>query len=74
MVEEGEAAAIIMPLYYGIFYGGGAEQWLLGQFQQRFGDVDEFLAWCGQATSFGGGKAIWAVRVAAAALIQFELY
>jgi hypothetical protein len=32
MVEEGEAAAIIMPLYYGIFYGGGAEQWLLGQF------------------------------------------
>lgn len=67
-------ADIVMPLCYGIFYGGGAEQWLLGQFQQRFRDVDEFLAWCGQATSFGGGKAIWAVRVAAAALIQFKLY
>jgi hypothetical protein len=26
-------ADIIMPLCYGIFYGGGAEQWLLGQFQ-----------------------------------------
>jgi Orsellinic acid/F9775 biosynthesis cluster protein D len=37
-------ADIIMPLCYGIFYGGGAEQWLLGQFQQRFKDVDEFLA------------------------------
>jgi hypothetical protein len=61
-------ADTVLPLCYGIFHGGGAEQWLLGQFQQRFRDVDEFLAWCGQATSFGGGKAIWAVRVAAAAL------
>jgi hypothetical protein len=39
-----------------------------------FTDVDEFLKWCGQAVSFGGGKAIWGVRVAAAAFIQFELY
>jgi hypothetical protein len=63
-----------MPLCYGIFYGGGAKQWLLRQFQQRFKDVDEFLAWCGQATSFKGGKAIWAVHVATTALIQFKLY
>ncbi|OBT97666.1 hypothetical protein VE01_04422 [Pseudogymnoascus verrucosus] len=54
--------------------GLSAEEWLLEQFQQRFGDVDEFLGWCGRATSFGGGKAIWGVKVAAAALIQFELY
>jgi hypothetical protein len=32
-----------MPLCYGIFYGGGAEQWLEEQFQQMFIDVDEFL-------------------------------
>ena len=43
-------------------------------FQQRFEHVDDFLIWCGKATSFGGGKAIWGARVAAAALIQFELY
>ena len=67
-------ADVVLPLCYGVFHGGGAEQWLLRQFQQRFRDVDEFLAWCGQATSFGGGKAIWAVRVAAAALVQFKLY
>ncbi|KFZ20411.1 hypothetical protein V501_00159 [Pseudogymnoascus sp. VKM F-4519 (FW-2642)] len=67
-------ADIVMPLCYGIFCGSSAEEWLLEQFQQRFGDVDEFLRWCGRATSFGGGKAIWGVRVAAAALIQFELY
>lgn len=67
-------ADVVMPLCYGVFDGAGAEQWLYEQFQQRFRDVDDFLAWCGQATSFGGGRAIWAVRVAAAALIQFELY
>jgi superfamily II DNA or RNA helicase len=67
-------ADIVMPLCYGIFHGGGAEQWLEEQFQRTFTDVDEFLKWCGQAASFGGGKAIWGVRVAAAALIQFELY
>ena len=49
-------------------------QWLEEQFQRTFTDVDEFLKQCGQAASFGGGKAIWGVRVAAAALIQFELY
>ena len=63
-----------MPLCYSVFHGGGAEQWLQEQFQQRFRDVDKFLVWCGRATSFGGGKAIWAVHVAAAALVQFELY
>jgi superfamily II DNA helicase RecQ len=65
---------IVMPLCYGIFYGGKAEQWLEKQFQRTFTDVDEFLRWCGRATSFGGGKAILGVKVAAAALIQFELY
>jgi hypothetical protein len=32
-----------MPLYYNIFHGGGAEQWLEEQFQQTFIDVDKFL-------------------------------
>jgi len=65
---------IVMPLCYGIFHGSNSEAWLLEQFQQRFESIDRFLGWCGQATSFGGGKAIWGVRVAAAALVQFELY
>jgi hypothetical protein len=63
-----------MPLCYGIFYGDSAQEWLFEQFQQRFDNIDEFLEWCGRSTSFGGGKAIWAVRVAATALVQFELY
>jgi hypothetical protein len=67
-------ADIVMPLCYGIFHGGSAEEWLFEQFQRTFTDVHEFLGWCGQAASFGGGKAIWGVRVAAAALVQFELY
>ncbi len=67
-------ADVVMPLCYGIFCGSSAEEWLLEQFQQRFRDVDEFLGWCGKPTSFGGGKAIWGVKVAAAALIQLELY
>ena len=67
-------ADIVMPLCYGIFHGSGGEEWLLEQFQQRFETIDEFLGWCGKATSFGGGKAIWAVRVTAAALVRFELY
>jgi hypothetical protein len=65
---------IVMPLCYGIFYGGSAQEWLFEQFQQRFDDIDEFLGWCGRLTNFGGGRAIWAVRVAVAALVQFELY
>ena len=67
-------ADIVMPLCYGIFHRGGAEQWLEEQSQRTFTDVHEFLRWCGQAASFGGGKAIWGVRVAAVALLQFELY
>jgi hypothetical protein len=47
-----------MPLYYGIFHGGNAEEWLFEQFQRTFTDVYEFLRWCGQVASFGGGKAI----------------
>ena len=63
-----------MPLCYGMFCSGSGEEWLLEKFQQQFESIDEFLGWCGKATSFGGGKAIWGVRVAAAALIQFELF
>ncbi len=61
-------ADIVMPLCYGVFHEEGGEQWLVKHFHQRFKDDTEFLVWCDQATSFGGGKAIWAVRVAAAAL------
>ena len=63
-----------MLLCYGIFCSSSAEEWLLEQFQQRFRDVNEFLGWCGKPTSFRGGKAIWGVKVAAATLIQLELY
>jgi len=65
---------MVMPLCYGVFHGAQAEQWLAGQFQQRFKDINGFLLWCGQTASFGEGKAIWAVQVAAIALVQFELY
>jgi hypothetical protein len=47
-----------MPLCYGIFYGGGAEQWLKEQFQRTFIDIDKFLRWCGQTASFGGDKTV----------------
>jgi hypothetical protein len=63
-----------MPLCYGIFYKSSAGEWLEEHFQQRFDNIDDFLKWCGKPTTFGGGKAIWGVRVAAAALIQFQLY
>ena len=33
-----------MPLCYGIFHGGGAEQWLEERFQRTFTDVDNFLS------------------------------
>jgi superfamily II DNA or RNA helicase len=67
-------ADVVLPLCYSLFCGGGAAPWLQERFQQTFTDIDDFLTWCGRATSFGGGKAIWAVRVAAAALVQMELY
>jgi hypothetical protein len=67
-------ADIVMPLCYGIFHGSNSDEWLLEHFQQRFDDIDDFLKWCGGATRFGGGKAIWGVKVAAAALSYFELY
>ena len=67
-------ADIVMPLCYGIFYGGGAQSWLQERFQRTFADIDDFLRWCGQGSTFGGGKAIWVVKVAAAALIEFEVF
>jgi hypothetical protein len=67
-------ADIVIPLCYGIFCGSSAGEWLEEHFQQRFDNINDFLKWCGKPTSFGGGKAIWGVRVAAAALIQFQLY
>ena len=65
---------IVMPLCYGIFCGGLAGEWLEQQVQRGFTDVNEFLRWCGQPTRFGGCKAIQGVKVAAAALVLFELY
>lgn len=67
-------ADIVMPLCYGIFHSSNGPAWLAEQFQQGFEGADEFLRWCGQATSFGGGKAIWGVRVAAVVLVHFELF
>lgn len=67
-------ADIVIPLCFGVFHREDSEQWFVKHFHQKFKDETEFLVWCGQATSFGGGKAIWAVRVAAAALLQLHLY
>jgi Orsellinic acid/F9775 biosynthesis cluster protein D/Helicase conserved C-terminal domain len=65
---------LVMPLCYGIYRGSNSSEWLYEQFGKHFSDAAGFLRWTGQPTQFGGGKAIWGVRVAAAALVQFELY
>ena len=66
---------MVLPLCYGQFHKPEGRQWLARQFDKRdFIDLDGFLSWCGQGTRFGGGKAIWAVRVAATLLLQLELY
>ena len=47
--------------------------WIHEQFGRSFSSVDTFFDWLGEETNFGGGSAIQAVRVAAAALQQFEI-
>jgi hypothetical protein len=46
--------------------------WIQERFRRSFSSVDTFFDWLGEETNFGGGSAIQAVRVAAAALRQFE--
>jgi hypothetical protein len=68
-------ADVVLPLCYGVFYTATGQPWFQGEFPQGAAlSIDEFLQWCGQRAWFGGGKAIQGVRVAALALIQFELY
>ena len=47
--------------------------WIQEKFGRSFSSVDTFFDWLGKETVFGGGSAIQAVRVAAAALQQFEI-
>ncbi|KAJ6438068.1 P-loop containing nucleoside triphosphate hydrolase protein [Purpureocillium lavendulum] len=62
---------IVMPLCYGLFRGPNGVSWVRELAGKTFKDVDDFLFWCGKATTFGGGKAIQAVCVAADALAHF---
>lgn len=64
---------IVMPLCYGLFQGPGGACWLRERIGTSFQCVDDFLLWCGKATTFGGGKAIQGACVAAAALAEFGL-
>jgi hypothetical protein len=63
-----------MTLYFGVYLELGSGAWLEEKFGIRFETAVNFLRWCGSSTQFGGGKAIWGVRVAAKALVYFELY
>ncbi|KAM0714670.1 hypothetical protein Q7P37_003050 [Cladosporium fusiforme] len=63
---------VVLPLCYGIYGSILGGQWLLERFERSFSSIDSFFDWLGEETTFGGGSAIQAVRVAAAALQQFE--
>ena len=64
---------IVLPLCYGVFVGLHGISWIQEKFGRSFSNVDTFFDWLGEETVFGGGSAIQAVRVAAAALQQFEI-
>lgn len=65
---------VVLPLCYGVFSQATGVDWLFERFDRRFRDIESFFDWLGEECDFGGGKAIQAVRVAAKALIDFELY
>jgi superfamily II DNA helicase RecQ len=64
---------IVLPLCYGVFVSMHGSSWIQEQFGRYFPSIDTFFDWLGEETVFGGGSAIQAVRVAAAALQQFEI-
>jgi superfamily II DNA helicase RecQ len=65
---------VVLPLCYGIFLHATGADWLSERFDRQFRDIESFFDWLGEECDFGGGRAIQAVRVAAEALIDFELY
>lgn len=68
-----EEKDVVLPLCYGIFDSAQGGEWLYDQFGRRFYNLTEFFDWLGEESTFGGGRAIQAVRVAAAVLAEFEL-
>jgi len=64
----------VLLLCYGIFLHAIGADWLSERFDRQFRDIKSFFDWLGEECDFGGGRAIQAVRVAAEALIDFELY
>lgn len=64
---------VVLPLCYGIYVSMQGISWIQERFGRSFLSVDTFFDWLGEETNFGGGSAIQAVRVAAAALQQFEI-
>jgi superfamily II DNA helicase RecQ len=65
---------IVLQLCFAVFNEGYSGDLIRSMAKREFTDVVEFLRWCGTKTTFGGGKAIWGVRVAAAALVKLELF
>jgi hypothetical protein len=65
---------IVLQLCFAVYKEGQGGDWIKSIAKREFTDVVEFLRWCGTKTTFGGGKAIWGVRVAAAALVELELF
>lgn len=65
---------IVLPLCFGIYKRGQGAAWLKRQAGREFRDEVDFIRWCGTGTTFGRGKAIWGVRLGAAALLELEVF
>lgn len=64
----------MLPLCFGVYKRGQGAAWLKRQAGREFWDGVDFIRWCGTGTTFGGGKAIWGLRLAAAALVELEVF
>lgn len=65
---------IVLQLCFAVYKSGGGAEWIQTIAKREFSNVVEFIRWCGTKTTFGGEKAIWGVRIAAAALVALQLF
>jgi len=63
----------VLPLCYGIFESEQGGEWLHDRFGRHFQSIADYFDWLGEECLFGGGRAIQAVRVAAAGLADFHM-
>ncbi|KAK3684401.1 hypothetical protein LTR37_020307 [Vermiconidia calcicola] len=72
--QKCENGDVVLPLCYGMYERTGSYGWLQQCFGRDFENRESYLDWLGEASSFGGGKAIQSVRVAAEALRDYHLF